>query len=134
MDRGSCRRKSWSGGNRGGLFQEAGRQGRRRRTHEVSSHRAQTRGRTGRHAPIATIKFLVEAGIGPRTLWNLSTIRVGRCWLITEKALRECSSERLKRRLELRASGIRAYGRFLNIVWNYGTKVGNRSDRDRTQP
>ena len=31
------------------------------------------------------------------------------------------SSERLKRRLELRASGLRAYGSFLNIVWNYGT-------------
>src|ERR1700676_5288333 len=70
MDRGSGRRKSWSGGNRGRLFQEAGSQGHRRRTHEVSSHRAQTRSRAGRHTPIATIKFSVEAGLGRRTVWT----------------------------------------------------------------
>src|SRR3984957_15040044 len=61
--------KSGGGGNGGRLFQEAGRQGHRRRTHEVSSHRAQTRSRAGRHTPIATIKFPVEAGLGRRTLW-----------------------------------------------------------------
>jgi len=33
-------------------------------------HRAQTRSRTGRHTPIATIKFPVEAGLGRRTLWT----------------------------------------------------------------
>ena len=64
MDRGSGRLKSWSGGNRGRLFQEEGGQGRRGRTHEVSSYRTKTRARAGRHAPIAKIKFRVEAGLG----------------------------------------------------------------------
>jgi len=62
--------KSWSGGNRGRLLQEAGRQGRRGRTHEVSSYRTQTRARAGRHTPIGKIKFPDEAGLGRRTLWT----------------------------------------------------------------
>ena len=47
MDRGSVAEKRWSRGNRRRLFQETGRQGRRGRTHEVSSYRTQTRARAG---------------------------------------------------------------------------------------
>jgi hypothetical protein len=50
---------------------------------------------------------------------DLPTIRVGRCRPITEKALREWLERKTERRLELSASGLRAYGSFLNIVWNY---------------
>jgi hypothetical protein len=43
MDRGSGRLKSRGGGNRRRLFQEADWQGYGRRTHEVSTYRAQAR-------------------------------------------------------------------------------------------
>jgi hypothetical protein len=48
-DRGSGRRKSWSGGNRGRLLQEASGQRQRRTTDEVSAHRGQGRARGRRH-------------------------------------------------------------------------------------
>jgi hypothetical protein len=38
--------------NCGRVLQEANRKGNRRRTHEVSLHRSQTRARTGRHNPL----------------------------------------------------------------------------------
>lgn len=53
MDRGSGGRKSRSGGNRSGLFQETRRPGHGRGTHEVSAHCGQNRARGGRRAPIA---------------------------------------------------------------------------------
>jgi hypothetical protein len=49
---------------------------------------------------------------------GLPTIRVGRCRLITRRLCVSGSSERLKRRLELRVSGLRAYCSFLNIRRN----------------
>lgn len=56
VDRGGGRRKSWRGGNRGRLFQEAGGRGHRRRAHEVFAHRAQDCTRAGRHASVAAAK------------------------------------------------------------------------------
>jgi hypothetical protein len=69
VDRGSGRRKSWSGGNRGRLLQEASRQGHRRRTDEVSAHRAQGRARWGGRALRALVKIPAQAEFGRGTLW-----------------------------------------------------------------
>ena len=52
------------------FFRKRAGKGHRRRSHEVSSHRAQTRSRAGRHTPIATIKFPVEAGLERHSLWT----------------------------------------------------------------
>jgi len=64
VDRGGGRRKSWRGGNRGRLFQEADRRGHRRRTPEISAHRAQGCARTGRHASIAAAGGPFKPGFG----------------------------------------------------------------------
>src|SRR5882762_6958374 len=67
VDRGSGRRKSWSGGNRSRLLQEASRQGHRRGTDEVSAHRAQGRARCGGHALRAAVKVPAQAELGRGT-------------------------------------------------------------------
>ena len=61
MDRGSGRRKSWSGGNCSRLLQETSGECYRRRAHEASADRAEEYSRGGRQASIGRMTEVVIA-------------------------------------------------------------------------